>query len=151
VRRHMGAGSILHPLGQPCARFCTLWECSSRPGGPSYVGWKTVVPPRFPWTNRGGLGPVCRGGRPHEGLGPLALMGTIGAMIEFVVYLPGIFAAETKRAPNLLECRPMSYHEVKACERIRTMFLLKLPLKFIRRLDVEFIAPVGHCRRAHVQ
>jgi hypothetical protein len=137
--RHVGEGRVLHPLAQPGCEFFDLMGVPAPPRCPSHVTWKT------------GAGSVCPGGRSHHGLRPLALMGTIGALIEFVVHLPGIFAAEPKRAPNLLQCRPMSYQAVKAFERIRTIFLLKLPLKFIRWLYVEFIAPVGHCRRAHLQ
>ena len=143
----MPEGSVLHPLAQP---GFDLMDVPAPPRCPSHVKWKTSAASvaldqsRECW-------PGLSWGRSHHGLRPLALMGTIGALIEFVVHLPGIFAAETKIAPNLLQGRPMSYQAVKAFERIRTIFLLKLPFKFIRWLNVEFIAPVGHCRRAHVQ
>ena len=71
--------------------------------------------------------------------------------MEFVVHLPGIFAAEPKITPNRLERRPLSDQALKAFERIRAIFLLKLPLKFIRRLNMEFMAPVSHGRHSDVQ
>src|SRR5262249_26691602 len=103
-----------------------------------------------PWRRSGPsheAAPAC----PHGALRPLALIGPIGALKDFAVHLPALLAAEPKITPNRLERRPLSDQPLKVFERIRAIFLLKLPLKFIRRLNVEFMAPVSHSRHSDVQ
>src|SRR5262245_5159685 len=81
----------------------------------------------------------------------LTLMFTVGAMIKFVVNLPSILTTETKIASDLLQSSSISYHHVKALKSILAVFLFKLSLKFIGRLDVKLITPMRYCRSTHVE